>query len=383
MFVRGLVVGWGGDGMIRMRHIHIALSLLISACSISEPSLITLPDAFDVDMATRIVAESLSDQNDGAIAALTDALTRVNAAGLTRLTGIGLPDSAGTSGRGFETGFIYSYQADSAIHIARFARTVVKPGYGKSVSIRTRHRYVEPGGVLDGLMFEGVRNGTISSGLVVSAFNRSDQWAVTGLSPASSTLSIDGWHRGEGTMGSVRYVIEIRFLNITIDRVLALATKSLSQGVNGSMTYVVRLERTDLQTPLAKTLNGTVEFRGDGTALMRYGTVSETPRTLSVNTGKPLEDDKFEGVVGSVDGRFIVLTNGERIHIPTDSVIDPDGDYLTLDQVASVVARGVRVKAYGELTSTSTAQNRVATKVEFEFDSDSGNDNDDDEDDDD
>jgi hypothetical protein len=369
--------------MIHMKRLLVILSLLISACSISEPSLSTRPDALEVDMAARIVAESLSDQNDGAIAALTDALTRVDVTGLTRLTGTGLPDSTGTSGRGFETGFTYSFQSDSAIHKADFSRAVVKPGYDKSVSIRTRHRYVEPGGVLGSVMFEGIRNGTIRSGLDVSTFRRSDQWAVTGLSPSSTTMIIDGWHRGEGTIGLVRYVVEIRFLNITIDRALALATKSLSQGVNGSMTYVVRLERTDLPTPLAKTLNGTVEFRGDGTALMRYGTVADAPRTLSVNNGKPLDEDEFEGVVGSVDGRFIVLTNGERIQIPADSVIDPDGDYLTLDQVAAAVARGVRVKAEGDLTTTSTAQNRVATTVEFESDSDSEDDDDDDDDEDD
>lgn len=369
--------------MMDMKPLPIVLSLVLSACSIQQPPLSSVPDAVDVDMATRIVAESLSDQNDGAIAALTDALTRVSPTGLVRLTGTGLPDTAGTSGRGLETGFTYSFQADSAIHMAQFSRSVVKPGYGKSVSIQTRHRYVEPGGVLDGMVFNGFRSGNITTDLVSSSFARTDQWAVTGLSPASTTLSIDGWHRGEGSIGNVRYSIDIRFLNIAIDRTLALATKSLSQGVTGTMTYAVRLERTDVASPLAKTLNGTVEFRGDGTALMRYGTVADAPRTLSVNTGKPLEDDEFEGVVERIDGRHIVLTNGERIEIPTDSVIDPDGDYLTLAQVATAVANGVRVKAEGDLTSSSTTTNRVASSVEFESDSDSDDDGGGDDDDDD
>lgn len=381
-----MVVGWGVDGMMDMKPLPIVLSLLLSACSIQQPPLSSVPDAVDVDMATRIVAESLSDQNDGAIAALTDALTRVGPTGLVRLTGTGLPDTAGTSGRGLESGFSYSFQPDSAIHMAQFSRSVVKPGYGKSVTIRTRHRYLEPGGVLDGMVFNGFRSGVITTDLMSSTFSRTDQWAVTGLSPTSATLTIDGWHRGDGTLGNVRYAIDIRFLNIAIDRTLALATKSLSQGVTGTMTYAVRMERTDLASPLVKTLNGTVEFRGDGTALMRYGTVADAPRTLSVNTGKPLEDDEFEGVVQSIDGRHIVLTNGERIEIPTDSVIDPDGDYLSLAQVATAIANGVRVKAEGELTGTSTSANRVASVVEFESDSDEdggGDDDDDDEEDDD
>lgn len=361
-----------------MKSLPIVLSMLLSACSIQQPPVSSVPDAVDVDMATRIVAESLSDQNDGAIAALTDALTLVGPTGLVRLTGTGLPDTAGTSGRGLETGFTYSFQADSAIHQAQFSRSVVKPGYGKSVTIRTRHRYVEPGGVLDGMIFNGFRSGTILTDLVSSTFSRTDQWAVTGLSPSSTTLSIDGWHRGEGTLGMVRYTIDIRFLNIAIDRTLALATKSLSQGVTGTMTYAVRLERSDLASPLVKTLNGTVEFRGDGTALMRYGTVADAPRTLSVNNGKPLEDDEFEGVVDRVEGRQIVLTNGDRIDIPTDAVIDPDGDYLTLSEVAAAVAKGVRVKAEGDLTSSSTTANRVASQVEFESDSDDDGGGDDD-----
>lgn len=361
-----------------MKSLPIVLSMLLSACSIQQPPVSSVPDAVDVDMATRIVAESLSDQNDGAIAALTDALTLVGPTGLVRLTGTGLPDTAGTSGRGLETGFTYSFQADSAIHQAQFSRSVVKPGYGKSVTIRTRHRYVEPGGVLDGMIFNGFRSGTILTDLVSSTFSRTDQWAVTGLSPSSTTLSIDGWHRGEGTLGMVRYTIDIRFLNIAIDRTLALATKSLSQGVTGTMTYAVRLERSDLASPLVKTLNGTVEFRGDGTALMRYGTVADAPRTLSVNNGKPLEDDEFEGVVDRVEGRQIVLTNGDRIDIPTDAVIDPDGDYLTLSEVAAAVAKGVRVKAEGDLTSSSTSANRVASVVEFESDSDDDGGGDDD-----
>jgi hypothetical protein len=366
--------------MTDMKHIPIALSLLLSACSIQPPPVSSVPDAAEVDMATRIVAESLSDQNDGAIAALTDALTLVGPTGMVRLTGTGLPDTAGTSGRGLETGFTYSFQADSAIHQAQFSRSVVKPGYGKSVTVRTRHRYVEPGGVLDGMLFDGVRSGIITTDLTSSTFSRTDQWTVTGLSPSSATMSIDGWHRGEGTLGNVRYTIDIRFLNIAIDRTLARATKSLSQGVTGTMTYAVRMERADVASPLVKTLNGTVEFRGDGTALMRYGTVADAPRTLSVNTGKPLDDDEFEGVVDRIEGLHIVLTNGERIEIPTDSVIDPDGDYTTLADVSTAVANGVRVKAEGDLTAGSTTTNRVASLVEFESDSDDGDDDDDDDD---
>jgi hypothetical protein len=361
-----------------MRYLIPVLIMSVVACSIQEPSKSNIPDAVDVDMATRIMAESLSDQNDGAIASLTDALTRVSANGLERLTGTGLPDTTGTSGRGQETDFVYSFQADSAIHVAHFSRSVIQPGYHKSVNIRTRHRYLELGGTLDGMLFEGFRSGAITTDLQTSAFSRTDQWAVNGLSSASSIITIDGWHRGEGTIGSVSYTIEIRFLSITIDRALAIATKSLSQGVNGTMTYSVRLERTDVGSPLVKTLNGTVEFRGDGTALMRFGTVADAPRTLSVNTGKPLEEDEFEGIVSEVEDRFIVLTNGERILIPSDSVIDDDSDYLTLAQVATAVASGIRVKAEGDLTSASTDQNRVAQSVEFEFDSETDDDDDDD-----
>ncbi len=377
MFARGLVVEWGVDGMTSMKSIALVLVLFIAGCSVQEPSHSTVLDAVDLDIATRVVAESLSDQNDGAIAALTDALTRVSANGLERLTGTGLPDTTGTSGRGQETDFIYSFQADSAIHEAQFSRSVVRVGYDKSVNIRTRHRYVESSGVLEGILFSGLRSGTIATDLMASHFTRTDQWAITGLSPSSAVLTIDGWHRGEGTMGSVRYVIDIRFFNITIDRALAMATKSLSQGVNGSMTYSVRLERTDVASPLVKTLNGTVEFRGDGTALMRFGTTIKAPRTLSVNTGKPLEEDEFEGVVSRVEDRVIVLTNGERIRIPTDSVIDEDSEFLTLAEVVQALANGIRIRAEGDLTESSTDQNKVAELVEFENDSEDDEEDDD------
>lgn len=360
-----------------MKPVPILLILVLSACSIQQPSVSSVPDAVDVDMATRIVAESLSDQNDGAIAALTDALTRVGPSGMVRLTGTGLPDTAGTSGRGFETGFTYFFQADLAIHQAQFSRSVVKPGYGKSVTVRTGHQYVESGGVLDGVLFNGFRSGIITTHQGSSTFSRTDQWAVTGLSPTSTTLIIDGWHRGEGTFGNVSYTIDIRFLNISIDRTLALATKSLSQGVTGTMTYAVRLERTDVASPLSKTLNGTVEFRGDGTALMRYGTVAAPPRTLSVNTGEVLEEDEFEGVVSRVENRVVVLTNGERIRVPTDSVIDEDSDFLTLAEVIQALANGVRVRAEGDLTESSTELDKVAELVKFENDTDTDDSDDD------
>lgn len=384
MFARELVVGWGDNGMTYMKSRMFVLFVFIVGCSVQEPSQSTVTDAVDLDIATRIVAESLSDQNEGAIAALTDALTRVSVNGLERLTGTGLPDTTGTSGRGQEMDFIYSFLADSSLHQAQFSRRVSRDGYGKSVNIRTSHRYLEPSGVLEGILFNGLRSGSIATDLVNSHFTRSDQWAVTGLSPSSTILTIDGWHRGEGMIGAIRYSIDIRFFTITINRALAMATKSLSQGVNGSMTYSVRLERTDAGSPLMKTLNGTVEFRGDGTALMRFGTTIKAPRTLSVNTGDVLEEDEFEGVVSRVEDRVIVLTNGERIRIPSDSVIDEGSDFLTLAEVIQALANGIRVRAEGDLTESSTEQDRVAELVEFENDSDSDDsaDEDDEEDDD-
>ena len=77
---------------------------------------------------------------------------------------------------------------------------------------------------------------------------------------------------------------------------------------------------------------------------------------------------EFEGNVAAVNvtDRTFTLANGPIVRVPNDDIIDPEGDLLTLQDVADEVAAGQPVRAEGDATVESSGL--LALEVKFQVD---------------
>jgi hypothetical protein len=91
-------------------------------------------------------------------------------------------------------------------------------------------------------------------------------------------------------------------------------------------------------------------------------------------------DDEVHAMVAAVDldARTVTLVDGRAIRIATDALIETDGDFLTLAQVAAALASGLDVRMEADLGPITDGV-RDATSAEFESDQADGPDDDDDE----
>lgn len=86
-----------------------------------------------------------------------------------------------------------------------------------------------------------------------------------------------------------------------------------------------------------------------------------------------VDEGEFEASVAAADanaGTF-TLANGTVVHVTDDTVIDPEGDLLTLEAVEDALAQERDVRAEGEARPWSEASEELeALTVEFEVDDD-------------
>jgi len=372
----------------------IAMLFVISGCSISgvdkQDQDITEED---LQAASEILGESLSDETSGVMGSLNDALTGISSDGFVRVSSpksVGDDDDEDNSGRGRESNFSYSYDPQTGTHTLSFMRSVDKPNFSKSVIDTLKYIFTDGNGEfivfpranrerIETIDYKGFREGTLNSPRRNSFFVRKDTFLIDGVSQASNILFIDGVHNGEGNFEGTTddgitlerdYTLEINFLNVEIDKSVVRQNQNLQEGVTGTLTYELIVEKTRNGSSSTKTIRGTIEMNGDGTALLRFDRFNKLFQ-INLDDGDVRDqDDEFEGKVRSVnlERNTFTLTNGRVVRLTTDTEIEDDGDLLSLQEVARALEDGLRVKAEGE--GFVDGDVFVATEVEFETDED-------------
>lgn len=370
----------------------MVLLFIISGCSLSgidnQEQEITEED---LQAASKIIGESLSDETSGVMGSLNDAITGISSDGFVR-DGLAknLSDDDDNSGRGRESNFSYSYDPETGTHTLAFKRSVDKPNFSKSVVDTLKYIFTTNNGEfirfprvnrerIEAIDFKGFRQGTLDSPRRNSFFTRKDTFLIDGVSQASNLLSIDGVHNGEGNFEGTNdegqtierdYQLEINFLNVEIDKALVQQNQSLEQGVTGTLTYEMIVEKTRNGSTSTKTIRGTIEMNGDGTALLRFERFRKLFQ-INLDDGDVRDqDDEFEGKVRSVNTErsTFTLSNGRVVRITESTVIDDDGDLFSLQEVADAINSGRSVEAEGEGFIEGNVF--VATEVEFETEGD-------------
>ena len=97
--------------------------------------------AEEIEAASQIMGQALSDDNDGVFSSLNDALSTVTSTGFesdSRFKGHDDDDDDhgrdDYSGRGGERNYEYSYDPDTGTHTLSFEREVIKDEFQKSMS---------------------------------------------------------------------------------------------------------------------------------------------------------------------------------------------------------------------------------------------------------
>lgn len=369
----------------------IALLVVFSGCSISgidkQDEEITEED---LQAASQILGESLSDETSGVMGSLNDAVTTISSEGFVRTSSPKAADEDDNSGRGREYNFSYSYDPATGMHTLAFKRAVSENNFSKSVTDTLKYIFTDNSGNfiafprqnkdrIETIDFSGFREGTLNSPQRNSFFVRKDTFLIDGVSEASNTLLIDGVHNGQGNFEGTTdegvqlerdYELEINFLNIEIDKPTVQENQSLVQGVNGTLTYELVVTKTRNGSSTTKTIRGTIEMNGDGTALLRFERFQKLFQINLRDGDVRDQDDEFEGKVTSVnlERSTFTLANGRVVRITDNTEIDEEGDLFNLEEVGRALEEGNRVEAEGE--GFVDGDIFVAEEVSFETDGD-------------
>ncbi len=290
--------------LTQIKHILVVsavLAITFSACSAVNNDVETLSEE-DIELAAEIVAVSLADNESGIMSSMYDAFSDIGDAGISYGNDQEFkaknPKRNHDSGRGGERNFSHSYDSTTGVHTISYSRSVENERYSKSVSLNQEIIFTDlDGGFIarpkvnknniEAISFDGTKTGEAEGPFRSSSFTKTDAFEISGLHATSGILSMDGTHRGVGeaegtfndtTTASRSYEIDITFQNVAIEKDTVLAYGNLEQGVSGTLTYSIQMNKTINGVPEETLVEGTIDLEDDGTALMRFNKIPKLIR---------------------------------------------------------------------------------------------------------
>lgn len=362
-------------------------SMIMQSCTIDNFNDGIVPlDENEFRLAGQIIGESVSESDNGLLSSFPEAFAIPDQNGLQQ-------GSTFLSLRPIENllSYNYSYNPVSGNHIVQFTRAESFNNEVFNTEVSLTYQFRDKVGILiedpyqnrtsiESVDFIAVKTGSIENADKSSVFNRNDRFFIDGLSGNSPRLLIDGIHSGEGLFTRIQpdgtrlereYILDMNFLNVAINKEVVESNRNFRSGVNGALSYESTIRENSPSDNGTKIVNGTLEFTGDGTALLKFRDFLNVYR-VRLESGAVFDDDEFEGRVTDVDlpQNIFVLANGQRIRIDSQTEIDDDGDYFTLQDVSDALMNGKRVKAEGDyIRNEQNANLWTAIDVEFEDES--------------
>lgn len=277
----------------------VALAVSFSACSSVNNDVESLSEE-DIQLAAEIVAVSLADNESGAMSSVYDAFSTIDDSGISYGEGQLFKDRNRrhrNSGRGAERNFSHSYDSTTGVHTVSYERSVETDNFNKSVSLYQEIIFTDlDGGFIarpkankndiEAISFEGTKSGSAEGPFRSSSFTKNDVFEISGVHATSPILSLDGTHTGAGqaeatlrdsTTKSRSYEIDITFENVEVNKDTVLAYGNLENGVSGTLTYSILMNKTVNGVPEETLVEGTIDLEEDGTALLRFNKI---PRVI-------------------------------------------------------------------------------------------------------
>ncbi|MEX2603162.1 MAG: hypothetical protein WD361_03115 [Gracilimonas sp.] len=382
------------------------LALAMSACTLGDVSDELNNNeltAEEMEEASQIIGQSLSDDNDGVFSSLNDALSNVSSDGFTTSAfQKGNSNDHDYSGRGDENNYQYHYDPETGTHTISFERSVTEENFRKNMSALLTYVFTDINGEyisrpraererIESIDFTSDKSGNMQNRHRNGEFSRADTFSIDGVSDATAILAIDGKHYGNGTFHGVRgngntfqrtYSNKIDFLDIQINKGVVAENGSLDEGVTGTLSYELNMYKNNNGDESTKTVSGTIQMNGDGTALLRFKNVAKMFR-IHLQSGIVTDDDaEIEAnVIGiDVENNTVSLENDILVIITERTEVEFDDGLNSLQDVQRAIAAGLTVQAEVEgYRNPDNKREFIADEIEFEMGDD---DNDDEEDDD-
>tara|TARA_R110000868_G_scaffold304437_16_gene565248 strand:- start:24056 stop:24979 length:924 start_codon:yes stop_codon:yes gene_type:complete len=288
------------------------LAITFSACSSVNNDTEALSEE-DIAIATEIVAVTLADNESGVISSMYDAFSGVDDSGISygdfQQGRAKAKRRNHNSGRGGERNYTHSYDSTTGVHIISYDRAVENETYSKSVSLNQEIIFTDLDGgfiarpkaeknAIEAISFSGTKTGEAEGPFRSSSFTKEDDFEISGIHATSGTLSMAGTHHGIGeaegqlsdsTTSSRAYEINISFENVAIVKDTVLAYGSLEQGVSGTLTYSIQMNKTINGVPEETLVEGTIDLEEDGTALLRF---NKLPKVIRFSLVDGESDDR-------------------------------------------------------------------------------------------
>lgn len=295
-----------------------AMLLFWVGCNTLSPDGTDLTDE-EIQIAAQIVAESLADESGGMLSSFYDALSTIGQDGISYGSGGEMsfqfgPGTGGphvgpgnANGRGIEREFNAVYNPETGEHIVRFLRSVSNGRVTMTQTVSNTYIYRDvDGGFLEfprrtrdqiaSITFFGRRTGSQTGPVRQATSTRTDTLFVSGLLADSPAVLLDGVHYHEGratvivdrSMRSAQRSFSnvFRLEDVRIDKAIVRENGNLENGVTGLISYSLSMNHTKPNGETeTRDIQGVIELDGDGTALLRFGGVSNIFR-IALATGE-------------------------------------------------------------------------------------------------
>ncbi|CAM3357203.1 hypothetical protein [Rhodothermus bifroesti] len=278
----------------------LALLLLVSlaACDVLQHTdTQTLSDEEAATVAT-IVAQSLADQSDGLVTDFYEATATFDRSGMYYMGGAAGKDGALVQDprpwRGMRRNFQLSYDSTTGVHTLSFLHEVDHPVFHKSIEARLQYIFKDTAGQfiarpraeadrIATIDFEGYRRGEVSQQTPAgnrrsSSFERRATWHVEGLEAESDTILFMGEQTYSGTFHLInvqgREVERVFSGQLVTDGPIKIAKPTTNEALEyrayGTLAYQLQLVMRVNGREQTRTVEGTIELNGDGSALLRF-----------------------------------------------------------------------------------------------------------------
>ena len=259
-----------------------------------EPEVAAITEA-DLEAASSIMAESLSDQNEGMMANLNDMTANVGLQNLTYERRRFSRNSDLRPCRGANLEYERTYDESTGVHSIDYTRTHEGPTCEKSVEVNLNYIFTDGDGgfiatpvasasEISEIAFDGTRMGssthTSRRGQErTRSFEQTGEWNLSGLLTNIATLN--GTQTSSGDYSFVRpdtsgneiqvsgtYSMELNTVDVTITQ--TETEDDLENQISGQLQYTINMTRTVDGETSEKAIEGTVELEGNGRALLRF-----------------------------------------------------------------------------------------------------------------
>ncbi len=291
----------------------VALAVSFTACSSVNNDVESLSEE-DVQLAAEIVAVSLADNESGAMSSMYDAFSGIDDSGISYGSESLFKHRDRrhrNSGRGAERNYTHSYDSTTGVHTISYERSVETDNFNKSVSMYQEIIFTDLDGAfiarpkaekndIEAISFQGTKSGESNGLYRSSSFTKNDVFDISGIHATSPVLSFSGTHTGAGeaevtlrdsTTKSRSYEIDITFENVEVNKDTVLAYGNLENGVSGTLTYSILMNKTVNGVPEETLVEGTIQLEEDGTALLRFKKIPKVIR-FSLVDGEETDEER-------------------------------------------------------------------------------------------